>query len=124
MFTPIRIAAIFGLSGVSLGAFGAHWLAPVLAANQTVEVWRTASLYHLLHAVALLCLAGKPKAHRRAFRWITLGIVVFSGSLYLLALSNLKPLGAITPLGGLMLLLGWSSLFLNAPQSPEAGDPE
>ncbi len=124
MFTPIRIAAIFGLSGVALGAFGAHWLAPVLAANQTLEVWRTASLYHLLHAVALLCLAGKPKAHRRAFRWIALGIVVFSGSLYLLALSNLKPLGAITPLGGLMLLLGWGSLFLNAPQSPEAGDPE
>lgn len=125
MLTPIRVAAIFGASGVALGAFGAHWLAPVLAANQTLEVWRTASLYHLLHAVVLLCLAGNPKAHPRAFRWIALGIVVFSGSLYLLAVSNLKLLGAITPLGGLMLLLGWGSLLLTPkPQDPGAGVSE
>jgi uncharacterized membrane protein YgdD (TMEM256/DUF423 family) len=107
MFNPIRIAALFGASGVVLGAFGAHGLKAVLAANQTLEVWHTASLYHLLHAVVLLWAA----ARSLAFRLFACGILVFSGSLYLLAVTGLKWLGAITPLGGLLLIAGWLALL-------------
>jgi uncharacterized membrane protein YgdD (TMEM256/DUF423 family) len=107
MFNPIRIAALFGASGVALGAFGAHGLKAVLAANQTLDVWHTASLYHLLHAVVLLWAT----ARHLAFRLFACGILIFSGSLYLLAVSGLKWLGAITPLGGLLLIAGWLSLL-------------
>ena len=107
MFNPIRIAALFGASGVVLGAFGAHGLKAVLAANQTLEIWHTASLYHLLHAVVLLWAA----ARSLAFRLFACGILVFSGSLYLLAVTGRKWLGAITPLGGLLLIAGWLALL-------------
>ena len=107
MFNPIRIAALFGASGVVLGAFGAHGLKAVLAANQTLEVWHTASLYHLLHAVVLLWAATRGLA----FRLFACGILVFSGSLYLLAVTGVKWLGAITPLGGLLLIAGWLALL-------------
>jgi uncharacterized membrane protein YgdD (TMEM256/DUF423 family) len=107
MFHPIRIAALFGASGVALGAFGAHGLKALLAANQTLEVWHTASLYHLLHAVVLLWAAGRSLA----FRLFACGILVFSGSLYLLAVTGLKWLGAVTPLGGLLLIAGWLALL-------------
>jgi uncharacterized membrane protein YgdD (TMEM256/DUF423 family) len=107
MFNPIRLAALFGASGVVLGAFGAHGLKALLAANQTQEVWHTASLYHLLHAVVLLWAA----ARQLAFRLFACGILVFSGSLYLLAVTGLKWLGAVTPLGGLLLIAGWLSLL-------------
>jgi uncharacterized membrane protein YgdD (TMEM256/DUF423 family) len=107
MLQPIRIAALFGASGVVLGAFGAHGLKAVLAANQAMEVWHTASFYHLLHAVVLLW----AHARRLAFRLFALGILVFSGSLYVLAVSGLKWLGAITPLGGLLLIAGWLALL-------------
>lgn len=107
MLYPIRIAALFGASGVVLGAFGAHGLKTVLAAHQSLEVWHTASFYHLLHAVVLLW----ANTRRLAFRLFASGIVVFSGSLYLLAVSGLKWLGAVTPLGGLLLIAGWLSLL-------------
>jgi uncharacterized membrane protein YgdD (TMEM256/DUF423 family) len=107
MFHPIRIAALFGASAVALGAFGAHGLKALLAANQTLEVWHTASLYHLLHAVVLLWAAGRSLA----FRLFACGILVFSGSLYLLAVTGLKWLGAVTPLGGLLLIAGWLALL-------------
>lgn len=107
MLQPIRIAALFGASGVVLGAFGAHGLKAVLAANQAMEVWHTASFYHLLHAVVLLW----ANTRRLAFRLFALGILVFSGSLYVLAVSGLKWLGATTPLGGLLLIAGWLALL-------------
>ena len=114
MFNPIRIAALFGASGVVLGAFGAHGLKAVLAANQTVEVWHTASLYHLVHAVALLGVAlaalggvapGRALA-RAADCWLA-GTVLFSGSLYVMALGGPRWLGPITPVGGVLLIAGW-----------------
>jgi len=107
MLQPIRIASLLGASGVILGAFGAHGLKAVLAANGSLEIWHTASFYHLLHAVVLLW----ANARRLAFRLFALGILVFSGSLYALALSGLKWLGAITPLGGLLLIAGWLALL-------------
>lgn len=109
----LRIAAITGFLAVALGAFGAHKLKDLLAGNGTLAIWETASLYHLVHAVVLLVLAlTLPKA-RWTFYSFAGGIFVFSGSLYLLALSNIKWLGAITPLGGLALLTGWLLLALN-----------
>jgi uncharacterized membrane protein YgdD (TMEM256/DUF423 family) len=104
----LRIAAAFGLAGVVLGAFGAHGLRAVLEEHGTRAVWETAVFYQLVHAIALLALAA---AHR-ASRWVAglwvAGIIVFSGSLYLLAVTNAKWLGAITPLGGVAFLAGWA----------------
>lgn len=108
--TALRIAASFGFLAVALGAFGAHGLKNLLEQNQTTEIWKTASLYHLVHAVVLLVLAGWQVVPRWAFRLISLGLVIFSGSLYLLAVTNVKWLGAITPIGGLALLAGWALL--------------
>lgn len=106
--TATRTAAILGFLGVALGAFGAHGLKNLLEAHATQAIWQTAVLYHLVHAVAALWASEK----RPAVVWIwTAGLVVFSGSLYILAITNVRWLGAITPFGGLMLLAGWLLLL-------------
>ncbi len=121
MITPIRIAALFGASGVALGAFGSHGLRPILEANQTMEVWRTASFYHLTHAVVLLALAGFLDRKKVSLGLFSSGLLIFSGSLYVLAVSHLKWLGAVTPFGGLLLIAGWVSLAFGNPnkQAPQ-----
>jgi uncharacterized membrane protein YgdD (TMEM256/DUF423 family) len=112
--TAYRISAGLGFLAVALGAFGAHGLKDILQRNGTTEIWETAALYHLVHAAVSLMVAGqspegKPWAHRAWWLFFA-GILVFSGSLYALALSNVRVLGAITPLGGLGLLGGWLAL--------------
>lgn len=107
-------AAVFGFLGVALGAFGAHGLKPTLEAHGSLETWKTAVLYHLLHAVALLALASWRDSHagpsgRVAALW-SAGVVLFSGSLYWLALGGPRLLGPITPLGGVAFLAGWALL--------------
>jgi uncharacterized membrane protein YgdD (TMEM256/DUF423 family) len=92
------LVAVLGASAVLAGAFGAH----ALGANPRLDVWRTAALYHLVHAVALL--APHPRLTRHLF---VAGIAVFSGSLYLLVLLDQPALGAITPVGGVLLVAGW-----------------
>jgi uncharacterized membrane protein YgdD (TMEM256/DUF423 family) len=112
--TATRIAAATGFLAVALGAFGAHALKGLLAQNGTEAIWETAVFYHFIHAVMLFLLAGrKPLA---VFAWwcFLVGIVVFSGSLYLLAATNAHWLGAVTPFGGVSLLAGWVCLFINA----------
>lgn len=105
---PTSVAAILGFTGVALGAFGAHGLKAVLAANGSAAIWQTAVLYHLVHAVASLWAAER----KPAVAWIwTAGVVLFSGSLYLLALTNIRWLGFLTPLGGILFLIGWARLF-------------
>jgi uncharacterized membrane protein YgdD (TMEM256/DUF423 family) len=111
-----RVAAAFCFLGVALGAFGAHALKGTLEANHTTEIWKTAVLYHFIHALALLMLATLPTVNRMAGSLFVAGIVIFSGSLYLLALTNVKWLGAITPLGGLCFLAGWVSLAVWPPR--------
>ena len=105
-----RAAAAFGFLGVALGAFGAHGLEKVFAANGRRGTWETAALYHLVHAVALLALANQRPFPRGPWTLLAVGIVVFSGSLYLLAYTGVTRLGAVTPLGGVCFLAGWAWL--------------
>lgn len=111
-----RIAAAFCFLAVALGAFGAHALKNTLQDNGTADVWHTAVLYHLAHAIALVALALHGAQNRGASYLLIAGIVIFSGSLYVLALTNLRWLGAITPIGGLCFLAGWAWLVIAPPR--------
>ena len=114
--TMIRIAAVLCFLAVALGAFGAHALRSTLETRDMLDVWNKAVLYHFIHAIALFALALYGTANRGAWWLLFAGIFLFSGSLYLLALSNVRWLGAITPLGGLCFLAGWAWLII-APRS-------
>lgn len=105
------LGCVFALAGVAAGAFGAHALRDMLP-QSLLAIFETGVRYQMYHAFALLATAVI--AARRASRgvaaagWLfTAGIVVFSGSLYLLAVTGVRWLGAITPLGGVAFLLGW-----------------
>lgn len=117
----IRGAAISGFIGVGAGAFGAHGLKN-LVDSTLLAVWHTAVLYQLIHTLAILLLIGLAAyVNETALRWtarlFAAGIVIFSGSLYVLVLTNVKWLGAITPLGGMCFLAGWLCLALAASKT-------
>ena len=117
--TATRVAAAAGFLAVALGAFGAHGLKNILAQNGTAVIWESAVFYHLIHAVMLFLLAGrKPLAAGPWWCFLT-GIVIFSGSLYLLAVTNVRWLGAITPVGGISLLAGWLWLVITAVRTKD-----
>ena len=105
--TAARIAAVFGALAVGLGAFGAHGLKAILVRNDTAGIWQTAVFYHFIHAVMLYVLSGSRPMRYGPWYSFLLGILVFSGSLYVLALTNVRWLGAITPLGGVSFIVGW-----------------
>jgi uncharacterized membrane protein YgdD (TMEM256/DUF423 family) len=111
----IRLAGTLGFLGVALGAFGAHGLRDRLAPGM-LDVYKTGVLYHLLHSVALVAVAlgaeRLPRPRAVAALWAA-GIVVFSGSLYALALTGVTTLGAVAPIGGLLLMAGWVTLAIN-----------
>jgi uncharacterized membrane protein YgdD (TMEM256/DUF423 family) len=107
-----RIAALMGFLAVALGAFGAHGLKDVLARNGTADIWQKAVFYHFIHAVMLFILAERPAPPKFAWWSFFTGIVIFSGSLYALAITNERWLGAITPIGGVAFLCGWTCLFI------------
>lgn len=119
---PFIFAGVIGALAITLGAFGAHGLAPLLDETGRTETWKTGAIYHLVHAVALLAgallHAVVPAATPVlwAIRFWTAGTVVFSGSLYLLSVGGPGWLGAITPLGGLMFIAGWISVCFVRPQ--------
>lgn len=112
------IGAISALIAVILGAFGAHGLEDVLTARM-LEVFETGNRYHFYHSFALL-FVGLLAFHidgkwLRASGWCFLfGVLIFSGSLYALALSGMGMLGAITPVGGLLYMIGWLLLAVAA----------
>jgi uncharacterized membrane protein YgdD (TMEM256/DUF423 family) len=112
-----RWAGIAGALGVALGAFGAHGLKRVVDDPHLLEVWDTAARYHLLHAVALLAWSTLPNASPWTPRLWGMGVAVFSGSLYAMALTHQRWLGAITPIGGALLIAGWLSLARQAPSA-------
>lgn len=109
-----RLAAILGFLAVALGAFGAHGLKETLAQHATTAIWEKAVLYHFIHTVMLFVLAQRRPVLTGAWLSFFAGIVIFSGSLYVLAVTNVKWLGAITPLGGVSLLVGWAWLAVAA----------
>lgn len=115
----IGVVAIVGIFAVSIGAFGAHGLEPHLDAKQ-IATFKTASMYHFIHLLAMMIIAfthQKNKVLILSFWAFLIGIVLFSGSLYLLSTKHLiggeiwNILGPITPLGGLLLIIGWANLI-------------
>lgn len=119
-------AGVMGALGVLIGAIGAHGLEAFLLdsgltparAAQRLAQFDVGARYHLVHAVALLALAALPQLSTAA-RWLafglfTMGIVLFSGSLYLLVLTDTTWLGAITPLGGIAWVAAWSAIAISA----------
>lgn len=123
----VRLGAINGFLAVALGAFGAHGLKGKITPD-LLEIYHTGAEYHLTHALALIAAAflaerfgaleGENSRSARLVRvsgiLFAVGIVIFSGSLYALALSGVRWLGAITPLGGVCFLTGWALLALAA----------
>jgi uncharacterized membrane protein YgdD (TMEM256/DUF423 family) len=112
--TATRVAAVAGFLAVALGAFGAHGFNKILAQNGTAALWQTAAFYHFIHAVMLFMLAGRKPLTNGPWWCFLAGIVIFSGSLYLLAVTDAHWLGAITPVGGLSFLAGWLWLAITA----------
>ena len=117
--TFLLIGGVLGFLGVAFGAFGAHALRARLSADM-LAVFETGVRYHMYHTFAVLIVAaaighiGSARLLTAAGWFFTAGIVLFSGSLYALALSGVGILGAVTPIGGLLFLLGWGSLALFA----------
>src|SRR5439155_3940776 len=114
--TMIRIAAALCFLAVALGAFGAHSLRSTLELRGMMDVWNKAVFYHFIHAIALLVLALYGTVNRGAWWLFFAGIFLFSGSLYLMALTNLRWLGAVTPFGGLCFLVAWGWLIIAPPK--------
>jgi uncharacterized membrane protein YgdD (TMEM256/DUF423 family) len=108
------IGAFFGLTGVVLGAFGAHALEARLAEFGSTAVWETAVDYQMWHALALLLVSvsgWRSRAADAAAVCFCLGVPLFSGSLYWLAMDGPRWLGPVTPLGGLLFIVGWGLLI-------------
>ena len=112
----LQISAILGFLAVLLGAFGAHALHDQLVANERLETWETAVFYHFVHTLVLLWLSNKSPVPKWPVILFLAGIGIFSGSLYVLCLTQISKLGAITPLGGLALMGGWLSLLVTTKQ--------
>ncbi|WP_336784663.1 DUF423 domain-containing protein [Paenibacillus sp. MMO-177] len=118
--------AIGAALAVALGAFGAHGLKDTLS-DDMLEVYETGVRYHMYHALGLMLVAlladriGDVKLVRVGARLLIAGIILFSGSLYVLALSDVKILGAITPLGGVAFLAGWGCVAAAALRAGKKG---
>ncbi len=122
---PLVAAAVLGGLAVALGAFGAHGLQAALAdavdGAKRLEWWQKGAHYHLVHAAVLLGVGllarlrpSAAKSAQTAAVLVIAGVVFFSGSLYVMTLTNLRVLGAITPIGGLAFIAGWVMLAIAA----------
>lgn len=118
----LLISSVSGILAVSLGAFGAHALKEKLTTEGTLDTYQTAVQYQFYHTLALLAISFLLTKYDSS--WLnyagysmTIGIVIFSGSLYILCFTGIKWLGAITPIGGLAFILGWFFLLLTAAKS-------
>ena len=107
----LAVGALLAVTGVALGAFGAHALRAVLDA-QRLGWWQTAVSYQMWHAIALVALAATPiRGKTLSIALLAIGTLLFSGSLYLLALSGWRWLALATPVGGILLIGGWATLL-------------
>ncbi|CAN5723856.1 DUF423 domain-containing protein [soil metagenome] len=119
--TLLIAAALLGATGVALGAFGAHALAEHVRPER-LATFETAVRYQLVHAVALLALAGGSRDRPRLARAgapLLAGVLVFSGSLYALVASDVGAFGAIAPVGGVLLVVGWCLIAWQAVRGTE-----
>ncbi len=119
----IQLAAVFGALAVIIGAFGAHGLKERIPAD-LMAVYQTGVQYHFYHVLALLAV-GLIAAQTPPSSWLNIsgwafvvGILIFSGSLYVLAISGIRWLGAITPIGGVAFIVGWIALLIHFIKSP------
>lgn len=122
---PLRLAAVLGFLAVAVGAFGAHGLERRFAASRTptwdpAARYETGSKYHFYHTLAVAALAVLPPGRARTAAMVAFaaGVLLFSGSLYLLAVTGTRWLGAVTPLGGVAFLAGWVATFVAAAGRP------
>jgi uncharacterized membrane protein YgdD (TMEM256/DUF423 family) len=108
------ITATLGMLAVILGAFGAHALKGVLSEHY-MDVWKTAVMYQMFHVLVSLSLIlnSKAQAYTLTVWFFLLGIVLFSGSLFLLAVTGVTWIGAITPIGGICFVIGWARLVMD-----------
>ncbi len=120
--TILILGGILGVLSVGIGAFGAHGLEATLTANARLETFETAVKYQFYHTLALILLGVLMlNVQNNYFSYAGIaflaGIVIFSGSLYTLSLTNITWLGAITPIGGLAFILGWIFLILGVSKT-------
>jgi len=113
----LLIAGVLGGTGVAAGAFGAHALQASVSLER-IDIWETAAQYHLIHAAAILALALYSQAGESRWRLpmmgFTVGVLLFSFSLYALVLTDITQLAMITPIGGLLLMLSWLLVAIKA----------
>jgi uncharacterized membrane protein YgdD (TMEM256/DUF423 family) len=117
----VPIAGVSGALAIAAGAFGAHWLASRLSPS-LLEAYRSAVLYHLVHSVVLLALGLYNQSTGRtvhsAYRLLGAGVLLFSGSLYVLCLTELRAVAYVTPLGGLLMIAGWLQIARTLSSKP------
>ena len=113
----LLVAGLLGVTGVAAGAFGAHALQAAVSPER-IDIWETASQYHLIHAAVILGLALNSQPDDPRWRLpiagFTAGILLFSFSLYALVLTDITQLAMITPVGGLLLMLSWLMVAIKA----------
>ncbi|MFE6072861.1 DUF423 domain-containing protein [Paenibacillus sp. NPDC057886] len=117
----MMLGAVLTMLSVAIGAFGAHMLKGKIGAD-AIAVYETGVQYHMIHAIALLIIGltagqlGPSTKLKWAARLLFIGIIIFSGSLYVLSISGIKILGAITPIGGVAFIVGWLLLAIDVWQ--------
>ncbi|RAW19584.1 DUF423 domain-containing protein [Paenibacillus taichungensis] len=117
----MMLGAVLTMLSVAIGAFGAHMLKEKIGAD-AIAVYETGVQYHMIHAIGLLIIGltagqlGPSTKLKWAARLLFIGIIIFSGSLYVLSISGIKILGAITPIGGVAFIVGWLLLALDVWQ--------
>ena len=121
MKRTLKIAAFSGMTAVMLGAFAAHALRKIITPDM-LEVFKTGVQYQFYHTFALLAVGilmhfGESKALKASTNLFLIGIILFSGSLYTLAITGIKPLGIVTPFGGLAFIAGWVMLIVHTRKS-------
>ncbi len=109
---PGKVGAVLALLAVAFGAFGAHALKEIVTPER-LQTFETGVRYQMYHALALLIMSVLPLKNYRSAWLILIGTIIFSGSLYILVLSNVGIFGAITPIGGVLQIIGWAILFFS-----------
>lgn len=126
--TFIKLGSLLAFLSVFLGAFGAHKLQDIILDAKRMDTFHTAAQYQMTHALGLILIGlfaerlgnSKQVANVRTAGWLLFaGVIIFSGSLYTIALTGIRVFGALAPIGGLCFMVGWILLAVAASKSPE-----